>query len=84
MVAFEVFLNGKKLCVAGTGDAGMIGAHLYWVRHKEGSVRTHTGKIVKQAFTLDVSGLTSERDRHVRWRQRRVRLGDEISYPDHK
>jgi hypothetical protein len=78
MVAFEVYLNGKKLCVAGTGQTGMVGAHVYWVRHKEGLVRTHTGKTAKQIFTLEVSGLSPERDEHLRWQRRKVRLGDEI------
>jgi hypothetical protein len=30
MIAFEAYLNGKKICVAGVGDSGVLSAFLWW------------------------------------------------------
>jgi hypothetical protein len=32
MIAFELYLNGKKPCTAGVGNDGVLSAHVTWVR----------------------------------------------------
>ena len=68
MRAFEISLNGEKLCVAGIVDDGVLSAIVNWV----------TGENAADLF-LSVRGLISPLDEHVSWiRQRRLRVGDEI------
>ena len=68
MRAFEIYLNDEKLCVAGIGEDGVLSATAVWVsKNDEGDV------------FLDVSGLISETEKHVRWvRQESLRDGDTI------
>jgi len=68
MRAFEVSVNGEKLCVAGIGDDGVLNSMVNWVtRHGEGDL------------FLSVSGLYSQTDEHVNWiSQRTLSVGDEV------
>lgn len=69
MRAFEVHLNGKKLCLAGIGDDGVLDASANWVGSKRGS-----------DLFLQVGGLISSTKEHVSWvRQRRLHVGDKIT-----
>ena len=39
MLAFEIHVNGKRLCTAGIGEFGVLAANLIWVGsepHKDG------------------------------------------------
>jgi hypothetical protein len=68
MRAFEVFLNGKKLCLAGIGDDGVLSAIVNWV----------VGDQTADLF-LEVGGLVSPVREHVKWvKQKPLRVGDEI------
>jgi hypothetical protein len=68
MLAFDVYLNQKKLCRAGIGDDGVLTTIVNWV----------TGKDRSDLF-LEAGGLVSPRDEHVNWvRQKRLRVGDRI------
>jgi hypothetical protein len=68
MRAFEVSLNGKRLCLAGVGDDGVLSAIVNWVTRKG------TGDLF-----LEVGGLISPAHEHVSWEtQRRLRMGDSI------
>src|SRR5579859_576615 len=68
MRAFEVFLNKKKICVAGVGNDGVLSAIIDYV----GGQRGHE-------TALSVGGLITLEDEHVRWIERRkLRNGDEI------
>ena len=68
MRAFEVRLNGKKICLAGVGNDGVLSTIVNWVP------RDGRGEL-----SLDVGGLISSEDQHVMWiRQRRLRLGDRV------
>ncbi|MGH9496556.1 MAG: hypothetical protein ACRD3B_16255 [Candidatus Sulfotelmatobacter sp.] len=68
MRAFEVSLNGEKLCLAGIGDDGVLTAILSWV----------TGENAADMF-LEVGGLLSLVDEHVSWlNQKPLRVDDEI------
>jgi hypothetical protein len=68
MRAFEVHLNGRKLCVAGIGKTGVLTAILDYV-----------GGQGREETALTVGGLLTTVDEHVRWiKRRKLRTGDEI------
>jgi hypothetical protein len=69
MLAFEVTLNGKRLCSAGVGAEGVLTAILTWV-HRHGE----TG----EECNMTVSGVTSLPRAHVGWIDEDLRVGDEV------
>src|ERR1700675_1889590 len=80
MRVFEVFLNGKRLCVAGLGSDGVMTVivnHTKWKRsdttHFEvgGFVATPIDENVKRRRLL----LKTE---NVKWRRARLKTGDEL------
>jgi hypothetical protein len=67
MRAFKVSLNGKKLCLAGVGEPGVLSAIVNWV----------AGAGRGEDLFMEVGGLANEE--HVAWiKQKHVRVGDEI------
>jgi hypothetical protein len=72
MVAFEVHLNGKKLCTAGVGELGVLSTCLAWqASQPEGQ----TSAAVVEHLRLEVGGL-AESGEHFRWIDRKVKRGD--------
>jgi hypothetical protein len=68
MRAFKVYVNGKRLCLAGIGDNGVLTANVVWV----------TGRGGADQF-LEVGGLVGATDENVRWAKRKpLRVGDQI------
>lgn len=68
MRAFEVYLNGKKLCVAGIGDAGVLTACVGLATGK-GPIELH----------LHVGGLISTSRESVTWvGQQSLHVGDKV------
>ena len=67
MRAFEVSVNGKRLCVAGIGDDGVLVSS---VDHIVGNGRNDV--------FLRVGGLISPIAEHVLWIRRRLKTGDEL------
>jgi hypothetical protein len=68
MRAFEIYLNRKKLCVAGVGNEGVLTAIVSWV----------TGRTAAD-LSLEVGGLISPVEAHLSWvRGRRLRVGDRV------
>jgi len=66
MRAFNVSLNGKKLCLAGVGERGVLSAIVSWVAGDR-----------RADLFLEVGGLANEE--HVDWvKQKRLQVGDEI------
>lgn len=66
MRALSVSLNGKKLCLAGVGERGVLSAIISWVAGDRG----------EDSF-LEVGGLANEE--HIDWvNQKRLQVGDEI------
>ena len=68
MRAFEVSVNGEKLCLAGIGVDGVLTTIVNWAgRQGEGS------------FFLEVGGLISHTKEHVHWiSQKPLSVGDNI------
>ena len=67
MRAFEVHVNGKRLCVAGIGDDGVLNTMVdYVVGHG------------RSELYLRVGGLISPTMEHVLWRNQRLKTGDEV------
>lgn len=67
MRAFEVYLNGKRLCLAGIGDNGVLSAI---VDHLVGDGHSRS--------YFHIGGLDGETDEFVDWGRRRLKVGDEI------
>lgn len=68
MRAFKVSVNGKKVCVAGIGENGVLTAIVNWV----------TGDRASDLF-LEVGGLVTPVREHVAWAsQKPLRVGDEV------
>ena len=66
MRAFKVSLNGKKLCLAGVGERGVLSAIVNWVAGERGA-----------DLFMDVGGLANEE--HVTWiKQKQLRVGDKV------
>ena len=66
MRTFEVFLNKKRLCVAGIDADCVLSAIINYV------------SINRDRSHLTVGGLNAENDEHVRWVNHPLRVGDEI------
>jgi hypothetical protein len=66
MRTFEVYLNKKKLCVAGIDADCVLSTIVDYVSRKPGRLHLHVG------------GLNTSTDEHVRWQDRNLRVGDEI------
>ena len=68
MLSFNVSLNGKKLCLAGTGKQGVLSAHVTWAASDRG-----------EELFLHVGGLANEE--HIYWiNQQHLQVGDEIRF----
>jgi|HubBroStandDraft_6_1064221.scaffolds.fasta_scaffold103713_3 hypothetical protein len=67
MRAFELYLNDKRLCLAGIGHDGVLTAivnHVVGHGHNE--------------MFLDIGGLDGEADEFVDWKHRSLKVGDEV------
>jgi hypothetical protein len=68
MTAFEVFLNGEPLCVAGIAGECVLDVTLSHVKRK----------VDGQELDLHVGGLVSAFGEHVSWTNVQLKTGDEI------
>ncbi len=83
MIALAVYLNGKKLTIAGTDDLGVLNAIVNAVGEL-GKSTVPFGERGRPDLWLSVSGLTSRPDgvddEHLRWvGHRRLRIGDKVT-----
>src|SRR4051812_28012868 len=68
MKAFRVKVNGKRLCLAGVGEIGVLTAIVDYV-----------GDGGSDELSLSVGGLLTAKDEHVRWlRRRKMKVGDRV------
>jgi hypothetical protein len=72
MIAFEVYLNGKKICTAGVGDLGVLSTSLAW----RGAQPHKKGAPSPEFLRLDIGGLAA--GEHLRWVDRSVKRGDAV------
>ena len=73
MLAFEIKINGKKKCVAGISEPGVVTTTLTWVLGQERR-RGRSG-----TMGLRVGGLVSNTNEFLEWYHRRMRRGDQVS-----
>lgn len=66
--AFEVHLNGKKVCLAGIHH-GIVAITTNWVARP---------KRADEIGGFAVGGLIEPMKQHVRWANRKLRVGDEL------
>jgi hypothetical protein len=78
MPVFHVYLNGKKESAAGVGDLGVLSAIVSWVRRKGEHTLAKRLDSVEEELILGVSGLIAPTGEHVRWLDRRLKVGDEV------
>ena len=67
MLALEVHINGKRRCLAGIADDGVVSAILSWV----GRGRPERG-LPREDVSIRVGGLDSERREHMDWLQQEL------------
>jgi hypothetical protein len=67
MYAFEVFVNGKKVCLAGIGSDGVLS-----------TIIAHHPFRQRRETRLSVGGLISPANEHVRWVETMLQMGDEV------
>lgn len=78
MIAFEVFLNGEKLCTVGWQDLSVLTAILNWRQLKTDDPLV---KLDAEDLRFYVGGLSSvaEGNREfLRWVDRPLKVGDEV------
>jgi hypothetical protein len=68
MRAFEIHLNGKKLCLAGI-DKGILAATVNWVARPRRS---------DEVGGFSVGGLIDPTEQHVEWTNRKLHIGDDL------
>jgi len=78
MPVFHVYLNGKKVTTAGVGDLGVLGAHVSWVRRTGEHSLAKKPDTIEEALTLNVGGLVTPSQEHLRWLDRDLKIGDEV------
>src|SRR5260370_40944341 len=67
MRAFEISLNGKRLCLAGVGKDGVLSTTI-----------THVPFRKRRETRLYVGGIVLPQDEHVFWKESILHLGDEL------
>lgn len=76
MIAFEVRLNGEKICVAGIGNHGVLSQTLSWCPREPKADSDEASQARKPSFYI--GGLVNEE--HIDWiRYQDVEIGDEFT-----
>jgi hypothetical protein len=82
MIAFEVFLNRKKLARAGVGSEGVLTAMTTWVRRR--AARTAGKRRQPQwdrdlSFSLGYRSTNGDVGEHFKWEDRKLKPGDVLT-----
>ena len=67
MRAFQIVLNGKRICVAGIPNDGVLSATVTYVPFRK-----------RRETRLYVGGLDVDKNEHVSWKEAIFRAGDEV------
>jgi hypothetical protein len=78
MRAFQIHLNGKRLCTAGVGEDGVLTAVVRSILRPRQVSKQKRSSRSKEDLAIDVGGLISPTLEHLRWKTPRLRSGDEI------
>jgi hypothetical protein len=76
MIVFDAFINGKRLCRAGVGDAGMLYASVAWVQRDTRGRRRGAGFTGEPMLAFNVEGRTEESYRV--WQCLNLKVGDQV------
>jgi len=74
MLAFEVYINGKKKCTAGIAGPAVLTTAVCWVLRNPAERRLR-----RKELNLGVGGMVSRSDEFRDWVQRELRVGDEVT-----
>lgn len=73
MISLNVSLNGKRFCVAGVPETGVVSATVCWVRRTQAQIKDCPA----EEMFLEVAGLNAQD--HLRWPGcKELKTGDEI------
>jgi hypothetical protein len=76
MIAFEVYINGKKISTAGVGNPGVLSTCLAY--RAVGSYLSGEPP-VSEYLRLDIGGYVSDSKEHLRWADRKLKPGDTVT-----
>jgi hypothetical protein len=74
MTAFEIRVNGKKVCTAGLSEPGVVSSIVSWVR----GVPRGKGRRATERTHIHIGGLNSRTETHYTWLTRDLQIGDEV------
>lgn len=84
---FEVYVNGRRLCVSGINGFGVLDVILTRVKRSpkqypgrdKHPLKISKAEWSKERIELSVGGLESMTDQFLHWMRRNLRIGDEVS-----
>lgn len=83
MICFEVRVNGKLVCTAGTGETGVLSAILTWVKHQSETCPEdmEEGDWCREDLDLGVADVAHQDDKsgHVSWLKQALKPGDNVA-----
>jgi hypothetical protein len=74
MTAFEIRINGKKVCTVGIDEPGVVSSIVSWM---QGAPR-EKGPGTPERIDIRIGGLNSRTETHYTWLTRGLRVGDEV------
>jgi hypothetical protein len=78
MTAFEISVNGKRLCTAGL-ENGVVTTILNWVNSPSANPRRTKSAAPKEFLSVHAGGLDTTTGEHLTWHRRSLKVGDDIS-----
>jgi hypothetical protein len=75
MLAFEIYVNDRKVVTAGLDSFGVVSAHVNWARWDPKKLPKRR---VLEVTRLHVGGLRSSRGEYLTWMDRPLKSGDSV------
>src|SRR6185436_10594831 len=79
MIAFEVFVNDQRSCVAGVDGPGVVSAILTWATRIPKTGPEDRVSYPPEELTLIVGGLRNVEADHVSWSKHSLEVGDVVT-----
>lgn len=67
MIAFEIYIDGRKITTAGVGQSGSLSATVTWVKRRHADADMMPAEASCGGTYLDVGGLSDETSEYQRW-----------------